>query len=99
MSSENLNEPRSKVLFPEPVLNQAMRYLIENGPLVKTPPLPDWSLSRLVAQKRILRLRSGLYLTARAGGELPDVWETAGLIAEEVSSGFWGALRLHGMTD
>lgn len=78
---------------------QAMAWLVQNGPLVADPPLPLWVLKALVADRRILRLRRGLFLAPRDDGRLPSFpaainsVEPAGYITGH------GALVAHGLND
>jgi predicted transcriptional regulator of viral defense system len=81
------------------MIEQAMQWLIEHGPVVVRPPLPVWTLKRLVASKRILRLRRDVYLAPRPDGNLPPPAAVAGLLAPEGYLSFYGALALHGLTD
>jgi len=66
-----------------PQLERAMAWLVEVGPLVEGPPLPVWILSRLVKQRRILRLRRDLYLVPRKNGKIPSETATIGLVFPE----------------
>ncbi len=86
-------------LIALPQKEQGLAWLIEHGPVVRTPPLPMAVLRSLVADKRILRLRKGLYLVPTAQGHLLSL---PGAINRVDSSGYisgHGALMLHGLND
>jgi len=55
---------------------QALAWLIENGPVLEEPALPAWILHQLAAEDRILRRRRGLYLVPTKQGTLPTLPET-----------------------
>lgn len=82
-----------------PKVDQAMSWLIEHGPVVANPPLPNWVLRSLVRAKRIARLRRGLYLVPRANGSMLRLSAVAALVAPDGYLSFYGALTLHGLTD
>ncbi len=82
-----------------PVVEQAMAWLINVGPLVDNPELPPWVLKHLVHRRRILRLRNGLYLVPGASMRLPTVQAVISLMAPQGYVGFYAALTLHALTD
>lgn len=82
-----------------PLIEQAMEWLVANGPVIEHPELPPWVLKRLVHQRRILRLRGGLYLAPRPDGQLPPFAALPGLLAPEGYVGFHAAFALAGLTD
>ena len=82
-----------------PKLEQAMAWLIEHGPVVVDPPLPQWLLHDLVEGQRIARLRRGIYLVPTAKGEMLNLPAVATLLAPKGYLSFYGALVLHGLTD
>lgn len=96
MNGDSLHETG---LYKHPLVEQAMRWLVENGPLVDEPELPYWILRQLVAQQRVLRLRRGLYLVPHADGKLPSFPSLVGLLSHEGHLSFYAALILHGLTD
>jgi predicted transcriptional regulator of viral defense system len=82
-----------------PVLEQAMAWLVENGPLVAHPNLPAWTLKALVKDRRIVRLRRGLYLVPDRDGHLPSLEATIQHVAPTGYITGWAALAHHGLTD
>lgn len=92
-------KPADPVLVRQPVTEQAMQWLIESGPVIVRPPLPVWTLKRLVVSKRILRLRRDVYLAPRSDGKLLPPVAVAALLAPKSYLSFYGALSLHGLTD
>lgn len=82
-----------------PQVEQAMAWLVANGPLHQDPPLPHWTLRQLVRTERIARLRRGTYLAPRPDGRLPAAPAVAQLLAPEGYLSFYGAITLHGLTD
>lgn len=87
------------VLVRQPVLEQAMAWLVEHGPVVASPPLPVWTLKRLTATNRILRLQRDLFLAPRVDGSLPTLTETLTLLGLTGYVSFGAALYTHGLTD
>jgi predicted transcriptional regulator of viral defense system len=78
---------------------QGLVWLIENGPLVENPPLPDWMLKQLVQDERILRLQRDLYLAPTSIGYLPSLsWTISTLNPEGYITGH-AALSLRGLND
>ena len=49
-------------LIGAPKLEQAMAWLVENGPLHDGPNLPNWMLKALLNGGRVARLRPGVSL-------------------------------------
>ena len=86
-------------LTRQPVLEQAMAWLVEHGPVATKPPLPTWALDRLVKNKRILRLRRDVFLAPTPTGRLPSVGAVAALLAPGGYISFYAAMILHGLTD
>lgn len=86
-------------LIRQPHVEQAMAWLVANGPLHRDPDLPHWILRQLVQTQRIARLRRGVYLAPLPSGELPPGPATAHLLAPEGYLSFYGALTLHDLTD
>ena len=78
---------------------QALAWMIEVGPLVEPAGLPMAALRSLVAQRRILRLRNGLYLVPTREGRLPSLPRTINLADPEGYISGMGALSLHGFND
>jgi predicted transcriptional regulator of viral defense system len=86
-------------LTRQPVLEQAMAWLVEHGPVATKPPLPSWALDRLVNNKRILRLRRDVFLAPTPSGRLPPVGAVAALLTPGGYGSFYAAMILHGLTD
>jgi predicted transcriptional regulator of viral defense system len=82
-----------------PKLEQAMAWLVEHGPVVVDPPLPQWLLHDLVDGKRIARPRRGIYLVPTPTGDMLSLPAVATLLAPKGYLSFYGALVLHGLTD
>ncbi len=80
-------------------VDQALTWLVEHGPVVGDPPLPNWALRQLVRTQRIARLRRGLYLVPRADGTMVRLPSVAALVAPDGYLSFYGALTLAGLTD
>jgi predicted transcriptional regulator of viral defense system len=78
---------------------QAMAWLVENGPLHVDPDLPAWLLHRLVRAERIAKLRRGVYLAPGAGARLLGLPAAASQLEPTGYLSFYGALVLHGLTD
>ena len=78
---------------------QALAWMVTEGPLLEDPPLPMTALRALVADQRILRLRRGLYLAPRLDGRLPSLPRTLNLIDPDGYVSGHGALMLHGLND
>ena len=96
MNSQNLlNEGMIRL----PIVEQAMAWLIEVGPLVDNPELPPWVLKHLVHQRRIVRLRNGLYLVPDTSMRLPTLQAVVSLLAPHGYIGFYAALTIHALTD
>lgn len=96
MSSNILTESG---LTRTPKLEQAMAWLVENGPLHEQPDLPPWMLRELVKAGRIARLRRGLYLVPDARGTMLSLPAVGARVAPRGYLSFYGALVLHGLTD
>lgn len=78
---------------------QGLAWLIENGPVVADPPLPAWMLKALVADRRILRLRRGLFLAPTKEGRLPSFPAAINAVDPTGYVTGHGALSMHGLTD
>lgn len=78
---------------------QAMAWLVQNGPVVADPPVPLWILKALVGDRRILRLRRGLVLAPRSDGRLPSFPATINLVEPTGYVTGHGALVAHGLND
>lgn len=86
-------------LIVAPKLEQAMAWLVENGPLHVEPRLPNWILKALVNDGRIARLRRGVYLAPAPEGSMLSLPAVATELAPKGYLSFYGALVLHGLTD
>lgn len=95
----NVTSLYERNLIAVPQQEQALAWLIENGPLVEDPPLPMTMLRNLVRRERILRLRRGLYLAPTAEGRLPSFARTINLADPDGYISGRGALSLHDLTD
>ena len=93
------SSPYESGLTRIPKLEQAMAWLIEHGPLVVNPALPQWLLHDLVEGRRIARLRRGVYLVPTPRGDMLSLPAVATLLAPKGYLSFYGALVLHGLTD
>lgn len=78
---------------------QGLAWLIEYGPVVADPPLPTWMLKALVADRRILRLRRGLFLAPTREGRLPSFPATINAVDPAGYITGHGALSIHGLND
>lgn len=78
---------------------QALAWLIENGPLVNDPPIPMAQLRNLVKARRLVRLRRNLYLAPTAQGVLPSLPRTISLVDPNGYISGHGALSLHNLND
>lgn len=96
MDINSLYESR---LIALPQKEQGLAWLIEHGPLVSNPPLPMAVLRSLVTDKRILRLRKGLYLIPTPQGRLPSLPGAINLVDPVGCISGHGALMLHGLND
>jgi len=80
-------------------LELTMAWLVEHGPVVLHPPMPNWALRRLVDTGRILRLRRDVYLAPTPEGKLPPLPAVLGSLAADGYISFATALAHHGFTD
>lgn len=96
MDISSLHESR---LIAIPQKEQGMAWLVSHGPLVVNPPLPPQVLRALAAERRIVRLRKGLYLAPSAAGQLPSLPATINLADPDGYISGHGALMLHGLND
>lgn len=92
----SLHESRLIVI---PQKEQGMAWLVTHGPLVVNPPLPAQLLRALAAERRIMRLRRGLYLAPTAQGELPSLPAAINLVDPDGYISGHGALMLQGLND
>lgn len=95
----DINRLHENNLVAVPQKEQALAWMIEEGPLVEPAGLPMAALRSLVAQERVLRLRNGLYLVPRRDGRLPSFPHTVNLADPEGYISGLGALSLHGFND
>jgi predicted transcriptional regulator of viral defense system len=96
MNLDSLNET---AIIALPQVEQAMAWLVSNGPIVNDPPIPNWILRRLVDGRRIMRLRRSLYLVPSAEARLIGVGPTVNALDPEGYVSGLAALALHGLTD
>lgn len=96
MSSQNLYESG---LVAQPKLEQAMAWLVENGPVHVRPQLPNWMLKTLVNGERIARLRRDVYVAPTHRGHMLSLPAVATELAPNGYLSFYGALVRHGLTD
>ena len=96
ISSHNLYESG---LVATPKLEQAMAWLVENGPVHVEPQLPHWMLKALVNGERIARVRRGVYLVPTPEGRMLSLPAVATELAPKGYLSFYGALVRHGLTD
>lgn len=83
----------------QPKIEQAMAWLVDNGPLLEGPQLPAWILHDLVKDGRIARPRRGLYLAPTPSGEMLSLPAIASELVQRGYLSFYGALVLHNLTD
>jgi len=95
----DINSLHESRLIALPQKEQGLAWLIQHGPLVGNPPLPMAVLRSLVADKRILRLRKGLYLVPTPQGRLPSLPHAINLADPVGCISGHGALMLHGLND
>ena len=86
-------------LISAPKKEQGMAWMIGHGPLLAYPPLSMSILRALTGEKRILRLRRGLYLVPDATGRLPEIAETITLADPDGYISGPGALALMSLND
>jgi predicted transcriptional regulator of viral defense system len=98
-SDMDLNSLYEHNLLALPQQEQALAWLIENGPLVDEPPLPMTVLRNLVKRQRLVRLRRGLYLAPTPAAQLPSFPRTINLVDPDGYISGHGALSLHDLTD
>ncbi len=95
----DLDTLHERNLIAVPQQEQALAWLIQNGPLVEEPPLPMTVLRNLVSQQRLVRLRRGVYLAPTPEGRLPPLSRTIALLDPEGYISGHGALSLLDLTD
>lgn len=95
----DLTSLHDRNLIAVPQQEQALAWLIRNGPLVEEPQLPMTVLRALVAQERLLRLRRGAYLAPTADGRLPSMPRAMNLVDPEGYISGHGSLSLHELSD
>ena len=78
---------------------QAVAWLVENGPLVTAPPIPVWIMRRLTDDRRILRLRRGTYLVPTEEGRLPSLGRAMNLLDADGYISGHAALAAQGLND
>ncbi len=96
MNSNNLEKMG---LIYSPKVEQAMAWLVDEGPLHRTPHLPAWMLRNLTTGQRIARLRRGVYLAPQVSGRMPGLLPTAQLLEPAGYISFYSALVEHNLTD
>ena len=96
MTLDILNET---ALIALPQVEQAMAWLVSNGPIVADPPIPNWILRRLVEARRVMRLRRSLYLAPSASARLLGVGPTLNALDPGGYLSGLAALALHRLTD
>lgn len=95
----NLNKLHDRNLIAIPQQEQALAWLIHNGPLVESPRLSMTVLRGLITNNRIIRLRRDVYLAPTPDGRLPSLPRTINLIDPTGYISGFGALSLYGLTD
>lgn len=95
----SINSLDKRGITRTPQVEQAMAWLVANGPLHVDPEMPHWILRQLVRTERIARLRRGVYLAPTPEGELPSGPAVAQLLAPDGYLSFYGPLTLDGLTD
>ena len=95
----HINNLEKRGLTRTPQVEQAMAWLVTNGPLHIESEMPHWILRQLVHTERIARLRRGVYLAPTREGELPSAPAVAQLLAPDGYLSFYGPLTLDGLTD
>lgn len=95
----DINSLHESNLIALPHKEQGLAWLVAHGPLVKDPPLPMSVLRALVADRRVLRLRRGLYLAPSTDTRLPSLPATINLADPPGYISGHGALMLHGLND
>lgn len=96
MDLDSLNETE---LIALPQVEQAMAWLVSNGPIVSDPPISNWILRSLVDARRIMRLRRSLYLAPSGDARLLGVGRTVNTLDPEGYVSGLAALALHNLTD
>lgn len=103
MSKMKVSLPSAGIAQPllvrRPVVEQAMAWLIEHGPLISAPPLPLWALHRLVKAGRIAHIRRDLYVAPHPDGTMPSAEELVCDVDPQAYVSFSAALAHHGHTD
>jgi predicted transcriptional regulator of viral defense system len=80
-------------------LEQAMAWMVGQGPLVENPKVPSWIVKSLVRTKRIARLRKGLYLVPDERGRMAPLPAVIKQLAPDGYLSFYGAFSASGLTD
>lgn len=96
MNLDSLNETE---LIALPQVEQAMAWLVSNGPIVSDPPISNWILRSLVDARRIMRLRRSLYVVPSGDARLLGVGHTVNTLDPEGYVSGLAALALHNLTD
>ena len=96
MELDNLHQTG---LVRQPVVEQAMTWMVDHGPLVTSPPVPAWALEALTKGRRIARLRRDLYLVPDVTGQMLPLAATAAILAPTGYISFAAAFSLLGLTD
>jgi predicted transcriptional regulator of viral defense system len=95
----DINSLHERNLIALPQKEQGLAWLVAHGPLVSDPPLPMPVLRGLVADRRVLRLRRGLYLAPTTEARLPALAKTINLADPDGYISGHGALMLLGLND
>ena len=95
----DINSLHKNNMIAIPQKEQGLAWLMANGPLVENPPLPMIMLRSLVADRRILRLRRGLYLAPSTSGQMPSLPRAINLADPAGYISGHGALMLHNLND
>lgn len=79
-----------------PKVEQAMAWMIEQGPTIENPGLPPWVLHALARQNRVVRLRQGVYAVPDANGRVRlsafavgEVVEPRSVVSFHAALAFW----------
>jgi predicted transcriptional regulator of viral defense system len=95
----DINSLHKNNMIAIPQKEQGLAWLMANGPLLENPPLPMIMLRGLVADRRVLRLRRGLYLAPTPSGRLPSLPRAINLADPTGYISGHGALMLHNLND
>ena len=82
-----------------PKKEQGLAWLVQNGPVVADPPLPNWLLKALTDEERVLRVRRGVYVAPTNEGRLPSLPRVLSELADGGYITGYAAFGLHGLND